>query len=108
MQYGVWFAHRNRSPLFHGLTNWLRRMRVFNDNSSKHFLPWNVPTCTRQCPIPSIFDMSEGILAFSHMEPGRKKSFIVRNIEWIALIILIVGGLIAIWRLFYPGLFSNS
>jgi len=42
------------------------------------------------------------------MEPGKKKSYIVRNIEWIALIILVVGGLIAIWRLFYPGLFNNS
>jgi hypothetical protein len=32
------------------------------------------------------------------MEPGKKKSFLMRNIEWIALIILIIAGLIAIWQ----------
>jgi len=42
------------------------------------------------------------------MEPGKKKPFIARNIEWIVLTILILGGLLAIWRIFYPGLFLNS
>ncbi len=41
------------------------------------------------------------------MEPDKKKSFITRNFEWIALIILILAGLIAIWRYFYPDLFSK-
>jgi hypothetical protein len=40
------------------------------------------------------------------MEPGKKKPFIVRNIEWITLIILILGGLVAIWRIYYPELFN--
>jgi len=34
------------------------------------------------------------------MKPEKKKSFIVRNIEWIALIILILAGLIAVWWFF--------
>ncbi len=37
----------------------------------------------------------------------KKKSFIVRNIEWIALIIIILAGLIVIWRFFYPNLFGS-
>jgi predicted negative regulator of RcsB-dependent stress response len=41
------------------------------------------------------------------MESEKKKSFIARNIEWIALIILILAGLIAIWQYFYPGLFRS-
>lgn len=41
------------------------------------------------------------------MEPGKKKSFIARNAEWITLIILVLAGLIAIWQFFYPDLFSN-
>ncbi len=39
------------------------------------------------------------------MEPGRKKSFIAKNFEWIALVILVLAGLIAAWRIFYPDLF---
>jgi len=42
------------------------------------------------------------------MEQGKKKPFIVRNIEWIALIILILGGIVAIWRIFYPELFADK
>ncbi len=42
------------------------------------------------------------------MEPVKKKPFIVRNIEWIALIVLVLTGLITIWRIFYPDLFSNA
>ncbi len=42
------------------------------------------------------------------MEPGKKKPFIIRNIEWIGLIILILGGLVAVWQIFYPDLFSNG
>jgi len=42
------------------------------------------------------------------MEPERRKSFIAKNFEWIALIMLILAGLIAVWRIFYPGLFSKS
>ena len=60
-----------------------------------------------QCRIQSIFDLPKNSFATLIMEPGKKKSFIVRNIEWIALIILILSGLFAIWRMFYPGLFSN-
>jgi len=41
------------------------------------------------------------------MESEKKKSFIARNIEWIALVILILAGLIAIWQYFYPGLFRS-
>lgn len=41
------------------------------------------------------------------MEPENKKSFIAKNIEWIALIIVILAGLIAIWQFFYPDLFSS-
>jgi len=40
------------------------------------------------------------------MDPDNKKSFIVRNLEWIALVILVLAGLIIVWRIFYPGLFS--
>ena len=42
------------------------------------------------------------------MEPGKKKPFLVRNIEWIALIVLILTGLIAIWRIFYPDHLSDG
>jgi hypothetical protein len=42
------------------------------------------------------------------MDPDKKKPFIVRNIEWIGLIILILGGLVAVWRVFYPNLFGES
>ena len=41
------------------------------------------------------------------MEPGKRKSFIARNIEWITLIILVLAGLIVIWQFFYPDLFTN-
>lgn len=41
------------------------------------------------------------------MEPENKKSFIRRNIEWIALIILVLAGLLFIWQYFYPGFFSK-
>ena len=40
------------------------------------------------------------------MDPENKKHFIARNIEWIALVILVLAGLIIIWRIFYPNLFS--
>jgi hypothetical protein len=39
------------------------------------------------------------------MEPGKKKPFILRNVEWITLLILILAGLIAVWRIYYPDLF---
>ncbi len=41
------------------------------------------------------------------MEPRKKKSFILRNIEWITLLILILAGLIAVWRIYYPDLFDK-
>lgn len=41
------------------------------------------------------------------MEQEKKKSFIARNIEWIALIILILAGLVVIWQFFYPNLFRG-
>jgi len=40
------------------------------------------------------------------MEPEKRKPFIVKNFEWIALVILVLAGLIIVWRIFYPGLFS--
>jgi hypothetical protein len=40
------------------------------------------------------------------MDPDNKKSFVARNFEWIALLILVLAGLIIVWRIFYPGLFS--
>ena len=40
------------------------------------------------------------------MEPERKKPFVARNFEWIALLILVLAGLIIVWRIFYPDLFS--
>ena len=42
------------------------------------------------------------------MEPERKKSFIARNFEWIALVLLVLAGLIAAWRIFYPALLSKQ
>ena len=42
------------------------------------------------------------------MEPERKKSFIARNFEWIALVIVVLAGLLAVWRIFYPDLLGNS
>jgi len=41
------------------------------------------------------------------MEPEKKKSFILRNLEWIVLLILILAGLIVIWQFFYPDLFRK-
>ncbi|MGZ5218576.1 MAG: hypothetical protein ACXWV2_09080 [Chitinophagaceae bacterium] len=41
------------------------------------------------------------------MQQEKKKSYIVKNIEWIALIIIILTGLIVIWRFFYPNLFGS-
>jgi hypothetical protein len=41
------------------------------------------------------------------MEQEKKKSFIAKNIEWIALVVLVLAGLIAIWQFFYPGLFTS-
>ncbi|HKZ66227.1 MAG TPA: hypothetical protein VJ111_07725 [Chitinophagaceae bacterium] len=41
------------------------------------------------------------------MEPEKKKSYLAKNIEWIALIILVLAGLIAIWQYFYPDLFRS-
>ena len=41
------------------------------------------------------------------MEPARKKSFVARNREWITLIIVLLAGLIVVWRLFYPRLFTS-
>jgi hypothetical protein len=41
------------------------------------------------------------------MVQEKKKSFIVRNLEWIALIILVLGGLVFVWQYFYPGLFTE-
>jgi predicted negative regulator of RcsB-dependent stress response len=35
------------------------------------------------------------------MEPDKKKSFLLRNIEWIALIILIIAGLVALWQYYF-------
>ena len=40
------------------------------------------------------------------MEPGHKKTFIARNFEWIALVIVVLAGLIIVWKIFYPDLFS--
>jgi hypothetical protein len=40
------------------------------------------------------------------MDKDNKKSFVARNFEWIALLILVLAGLIIVWRIFYPGLFS--
>ena len=40
------------------------------------------------------------------MEPGKRKSYLARNIEWITLIILVLAGLVVVWRLFYPSLFG--
>jgi hypothetical protein len=42
------------------------------------------------------------------MDPERKKSIIAKNFEWIALIILVLAGLIVVWRIFYPDLFSKQ
>jgi hypothetical protein len=41
------------------------------------------------------------------MEPDKKKSYIARNLEWITLVLVILAGLLIVWRLFYPGLFTN-
>ena len=41
------------------------------------------------------------------MEQEKKKAFIFKNLEWIALIIIILAGLIAIWQFFYPDLFRK-
>ena len=54
------------------------------------------------------FDVKKISYQPKNMEPQKKKPYILRNIEWIALIVLALAGLIAIWRFFYPGLFSNS
>jgi len=40
------------------------------------------------------------------MEPDKKKSRFLGNLEWIALIVLILGGLVIIWRIFYPDFFE--
>jgi hypothetical protein len=47
-------------------------------------------------------------MATEVMEQGKKKPFIIRNVEWITLLILILAGLIAVWRIYYPGIFSNG
>ena len=32
------------------------------------------------------------------MDEEKKKSFLMRNIEWIALILLVIAGLVALWQ----------
>ncbi len=35
------------------------------------------------------------------MGQEKKKSYIARNLEWITLLILIIGGLLIIWQIFF-------
>jgi hypothetical protein len=53
------------------------------------------------------FDVNKTSYQPKSMEPQKKKPYLLRNIEWIALIVLVLAGLIIVWRFFYPGLFSN-
>ena len=35
------------------------------------------------------------------MEPAKKKSFIARNLEWIALVVIVLAGLLVVWKVFW-------
>ncbi len=87
---------------------------VFNIKADQHFIrdPGFLHSSFTIAYSPLTFPtfailQNTGQLKSFYMEPENKKSFIARNIEWIALIIVILAGLIAIWQFFYPDLFSS-